>query len=94
MTPRRKLIPIEGVRVKFRTDERDGRRIATATIWKDDAPLHEIATLDLALVEAPGDVSYQGWVDSISDAFHRWLSRRTGIEGITGKRQAPRYKGE
>lgn len=90
----RKLVPFDGVRVKYRTDERDGRRLATATIWMDDAPLLEIATLDLELIERPGDPAYQAWVDLVSSAFHAWLSRRTGIEGITGKRQAPRYAGE
>lgn len=90
----KKLIPLDNVRVKYRTDERNGRRIATVTIWMDDKPLQEIATLDLELIERPGDPHYQGWVDLVSAAFHGWLSRRTGLEGITGKRQAPRYKGE
>ena len=89
-----KLVPVEGVRVKFRTEERDGRRLATATIWLDDKPLQEIATLDLDLVERPVDPAYQGWVDSISRAFNLFLSRRTGLDGIATKRQSPRYKGE
>lgn len=90
----KKLIPIEGVRVKFRTDERDGRRVATAAIWLEDRQLQEIATLDLELVESPGDASYQGWVDSISTAFNLYLSRRTGLKGIATKRRKPSYEGE
>jgi len=93
MTPS-KLVPIEGVRLKFRTETRDERPTATATIWLDDRPLCEIATLDLGLVDRPGDPTYQGWVDAVSAAFHGMLSRTTGIEGLTGKRLAPRYKGE
>ena len=85
---------VEGVRLKFRTEERGGRSVATATIWVDDKPLHEVATLDLSLVESPGDASYQGWVDSISAAFGRFLRRKTGIEGLGTKRRKPRYAGE
>lgn len=90
----RRYEKIDGVRVKFRTEERAERHIATATIWLDDAPLQEIATFDLALVERPGDPAYQDWVDAISAAFSGLLSRWTGIDALTMKRQKPRYKGE
>lgn len=90
----RKLIAVDGVRLKFRTDERGGRMFATATIWKDNEPLAEIATFDLELVDSPGDAAYQGWVDSISSAFQAWLSRRIGVPGIVTKRRKPSYQGE
>ena len=89
-----KLVPIPGIRVKYRTEERNGRPTATATIWKDDEPLAEIATLDLMLVERPGDPRYQEWVDAVGAAFRDWLRRTTGIEGVETKRQKPRYHGE
>lgn len=89
-----RFLPIDGVRLKFRTEERDGRRVATATIWIDEEAEQEIATLDLDLVERPGDSHYQDWVDSISAAFRAWLARRLGVGHIVGRRRAPDYKGE
>jgi hypothetical protein len=85
---------IPGIRVKYRTEERDGRRIATATIWVDNKPLREIATFDLALSKDPGDPAYQGWVEAIGNAFRLMLSRATGLDGIMTKRRKADYKGE
>lgn len=88
------LQPIDGLRLKFRTEKRYGRMFATATIWFENEQRGEIATLDLTLIEHPGDESYQRWVDTISAAFSAWLSRSTALPGITTKRKKPSYKGE
>lgn len=89
-----KLQPIPGSRLKFRTENRNGRDIATATIWLEGKPLQEIATFDLGLVDDPGCAGYQGWVDAIGWAFGAFLSKQTGIAGLVMKRQKPHYKGE
>lgn len=89
-----RLIPIPGTRLKFRTEERDGRPTATATIWLEDRPIGEVATLDLTLIERPGDPAYQAWVDAVASAFAGFLNRQTGQMAITTKRQKPRYRGE
>lgn len=85
---------LEGVRVKFRTEDRNGQRLATATLWIDGKPYQEIATLDLALVERPGDPTCQGWVDAVSAVFNAWLARATGLPGLETRRRAPDRKGE
>lgn len=82
------------LRLKLRTAERDGRQLATATIWVGDSPVREFSTLDLALVEHPGDPVYQAWADAATKAFASAVSRATGIEGLKTKRRKPRYDGE
>lgn len=91
---RKKLVPIPGVVLKFRTEMRGDRMFATATICLDGQPMREIASLDLMLIEHSGDPCYQGWADCVNRAFNAYLARKTGIESIQTKRRKPNYKGE
>ena len=85
---------IKGVHLKFRTEKYKGLVCATATIWINDKPIREIASLDLVVADSPVGEAYQSWVDAISLAFRLFMCKTVGINGITTKRQKPSYKGE
>ena len=88
---------IPGVRLKFRTFHLEGTEPlwASATVWKDDEQICEIATMRIGDKAAPcAHDLYHAWVDAVSAIFHAELSAATGIPGIVGRRQKPSYKGE
>lgn len=88
-----KPIKVPGVRLKYRTFERDEALWVSATIWVDDAPRAEIATLRVDDL-GPGSPLYHAWVDATSAIFNARLSAITGLDGFVSRREAPRYKGE
>lgn len=86
---------VEGVRLKFRTfhhDEEPEVLWASATVWKDDERLAEVATVRLGKIEQAQPL-YHAWVDAVSALHFAELSALSGVQ-LKSKRAAPNYKGE
>lgn len=83
--PRPKLHEIPGVRLKIRTS---GETVH-ATLWVDDEPAGELASLSLSLVSDPEQEEYHQWIDALNALFASWVERAFGLDGIVGKRCAP-----
>lgn len=88
-----KIIP--GLRVKFRTEQREDGVWAVATVWNEEQqkPVQELARLWFG-DHKPELVLYHQWVDTVSAWFMRMLEQRSGVQGIVHKRHAPNYHGE
>jgi len=58
-------------------------------------PQHTRARATLRIDDIdPGSPLYHAWVDSVSAIFNSRLSELTGIPGLIGLRERPRYKNE